>query len=173
MLTNTAAMTIERETSYSSFFNNAEGLKAINFSSKKSSATSSVVMAVFQVPSKSGTSEISVINALARYRRELLNYSTLTENWDGYGAEPIPETTIQNAFQFLKTLPPYVMPSRIAPSGDGEINIIWDSQETYADFGINNDGTYSFFLESGENKIYGDDIPVETPLSAEVLELLN
>jgi hypothetical protein len=48
-----------------------------------------------------------------------------TEDWDGYGAEPITKATVDAARAFKRLLPMDIDPPDIAPGGDGTIGFEW------------------------------------------------
>lgn len=64
--------------------------------------------------------------------RELLSIWTncRTPNWDGYGASPVTEKTVQNAVTFLEALPlGWPLPS-IGSEPDGHITLEWYQNPT-------------------------------------------
>ena len=47
------------------------------------------------------------------------------ENWDGYGAAPISESTLWNTILIIRLLPENFMLPEIAPEPDGSISLDW------------------------------------------------
>lgn len=74
------------------------------------------------------------VDVYSEIRHELLSYSSLTTNWDGYEAVKPPEENIQNVKLFLSLLTfldmDIVVPN-IMLSGAGDISLYWELDEKY------------------------------------------
>ena len=70
----------------------------------------------------------------------------LGENWDGYGALPIDQITIENARNFIQRLSPRLPLPEISPNPNGTISMEWTSSGALAhlEFGLTK---FSFFLK--------------------------
>lgn len=52
--------------------------------------------------------------------------NSLVENWDGYGASPVSNQTLKEAFKFISLLPSSLpVPEEISADPDGEISMEW------------------------------------------------
>lgn len=75
-------------------------------------------------------------------KEKIEGFKSLGRNWDGDGAEEIPESAIETSLKFLKLI--YQLPEgnvtmNVAPSPDGEIVFYWNCNDFYAE--INFGGT--------------------------------
>lgn len=108
-----------------------------------------------------------------RLIEEINNFSNLGAGWDGYNAEVPAKETIADAIKLIKLLPDDKLPSRVGVSNDGEISLLWEKSELFADFGLMGDGTYTYFIENKKRKLYGDEIPLTNSIPVQALELLG
>ncbi len=104
---------------------------------------------------------------------QIFKFAQLEENWDGYGGVVPNDSTIGDAVSLLKGVPRNNPPSRVGLSGDGEISLIWESDNFYADFGVMGDGNYSYFMELNKKKLYGDDLLISDGFPSEVIKLFK
>ena len=54
-----------------------------------------------------------------------LTYECAMPDWDGYGANPIDLTSLQNAENFIRALPEGIRTPECAPEPDGSISLDW------------------------------------------------
>ena len=88
-----------------------------------------------------------------------------SQNWDGYGAEPIGEVTYQNAKYFLELFPDDIPTPDICPEPSGDIGFEWRKRKgrTFI-VGVDKEKTLSYAgLYDGEEvtgtESLGDNIP--------------
>ncbi len=89
----------------------------------------------------------------------------VSENWDGYGAQPVDLNSFNEAERFIRALPTTVREPEIAVDPDGEISLEWylEPRKVFSiSIGKRNEITYAGLY--GPNKTYGreyfdDEIP--------------
>ena len=87
-------------------------------------------------------------------KEAILMNKYLEQGWDGYSAEVINHSSIEQALTFLDILPLDVRLPRAMPEPEGEVSLYWrvlyDSQ-SYAEICFDKDvqGTYFGFLKDG------------------------
>lgn len=84
------------------------------------------------------------------------------------------EAAFQDAGKFTERLPGSMrVRPHISLADDGEVNFSWSQDAIQIDLGFYGTGTFSFFArDSSGNEWFGDDIPVQSPLPAELRILL-
>jgi hypothetical protein len=90
-----------------------------------------------------------------------------SENWDGYGAQPVDPDSFIEAERFIQALPTTVREPEVAVDPDGEISLEWhlEPRKVFSvSIGKRNEITYAGLY--GPNKAYGreyfgDEIPKE------------
>ncbi len=88
-----------------------------------------------------------------------------SENWDGYGAQPVDPESFNEAERFIRALPTTVREPGVAVDPDGEISLEWyfEPRKVFSvSIGKRNEITYAGLY--GLNKTYGreyfdDEIP--------------
>jgi hypothetical protein len=89
----------------------------------------------------------------------------ISENWDGYGAQPVDPNSFNEAERFIRALPTTIPEPEIAVDPDGEISLEWylEPRKVFSvSIGKRNEITYAGLY--GLNKTYGreyfgDEIP--------------
>ncbi len=89
----------------------------------------------------------------------------VSENWDGYGAQPVDPNSFNEAERFIRALPTTVRKPEVAVDPDGEISLEWylEARKVFSvSIGKRNEITYAGLY--GLNKTYGreyfdDEIP--------------
>ena len=89
----------------------------------------------------------------------------ISENWDGYGAQPVDPNSFNEAERFIRALPTTVREPEVAVDPDGEISLEWyfEPRKVFSvSIGKRNEITYAGLY--GPNKTYGreyfdDEIP--------------
>lgn len=71
----------------------------------------------------------------------------LPENWDGYGADQIDSSCIENTKHVLSMLPNYVPSPEIYPNPNGTITMDWGTNDKSLSIEIGNNN-FSSFLET-------------------------
>lgn len=85
---------------------------------------------------------------LSEIENRLRGFSELGENWDSYGAKPIDEKIVKQAFQtLLNSDLNKIKKPRAVPRKDGGINFEWDFDNCFLSIEIRNDGNYYFFFD--------------------------
>lgn len=82
------------------------------------------------------------LNHYDELKEKIVSFSSLGQNWDGDGAEEIPESAIEASLKFLEVVYQFLNgsePTSVAPSPDGEVVLYWDCCNGYAE--VNFDGT--------------------------------
>lgn len=65
-------------------------------------------------------------------------------------------------------------PPVVSLTDDGEINLLWQTDDLYLDIGFIGDRTYTFFGKTKDGRTFlGDDVHISNPLQAELLALLR
>ena len=59
-------------------------------------------------------------------QERLEKYTKFEEDWDGYGAHPIQQQTVERTLEIIKEI--RIRPSWTAPASDGSILLSWDYQ---------------------------------------------
>jgi hypothetical protein len=77
-------------------------------------------------------------------------------NWDGEGAEPIPEAAFREAREFLRKLPSWMPLPEIVPEPDGYLGLEWYTNKwlLYV-VSFNGQGVLSCSGLVGQERIYG------------------
>ncbi|KKM06901.1 hypothetical protein LCGC14_1739320 [marine sediment metagenome] len=109
----------------------------------------------------------SVIIGANESLQELYNLweECVSENWDGYGAQPVDPNSFNEAERFIRALPTTVRKPEVAVDPDGEISLEWylEARKVFSvSIGKRNEITYAGLY--GLNKTYGreyfdDEIP--------------
>lgn len=147
---------------------NNDVVKVIN----KLTNSTDVVKLKEQMPAAAGTSRKIDNFELRALLDKIESFGELIENWDGFGSIKPDTSAIEDAARLAKMLEKGYFPDRAGISGDGEISLIWESGDLFADFGVTGDGTYSYFIKRDKNKLYGDEISLEEGFPEEALSLL-
>ncbi|MFE8073278.1 hypothetical protein QQM79_19645 [Marinobacteraceae bacterium S3BR75-40.1] len=104
---------------------------------------------------------------------KIFSFSKMQQNWDGYDGHPPSRKTIEDAITLLKKISKYSLPTRAGLSSDGEVSLIWETEDIFADFGVEGDKTYSYFVETKNNKFYGDEISIDLDIPKNVADALK
>ncbi len=109
----------------------------------------------------------SVIISANESLQELYNLwgECSSENWDGYGAQPVDPDSFNEAERFIRALPTTIREPEVAVDPDGEISLEWyfEPRKVFSvSIGKRNEITYAGLY--GLNKTYGreyfdDEIP--------------
>ena len=77
-----------------------------------------------------------------RFLKELESFYILEENWDGDGANAIPEVAIDQAKKFLSEIlhGHFIQPTGVAASPEGEVLIFWRNDDEYIEANFFEDG---------------------------------
>ena len=100
----------------------------------------------------------SVIISANESMQELYNLleECSTENWDGYGAQPIDPDSFSEAERFIRALPTTISKPEVAVDPDGEISLEWyfEPRKVFSvSIGKRNEIKYAGLY--GLNKTYG------------------
>ncbi|MEA3421122.1 MAG: hypothetical protein U9Q97_05535 [Acidobacteriota bacterium] len=100
----------------------------------------------------------SVIISANESMQELYNLleECSTENWDGYGAQPIDPDSFNEAERFIRALPTTISKPEVAVDPDGEISLEWyfEPRKVFSvSIGKRNEIKYAGLY--GLNKTYG------------------
>jgi hypothetical protein len=100
---------------------------------------------------------------LASVRTTLEEFVDLPDDWDDLGAAAPDEAAASYATDFLESIGPFGnrLPTRIYPSPSGEIGLVWDRHEAFADLTFAADGTINFYLKSAT----GEEVLSDGPTS--------
>ncbi|HOW51814.1 MAG TPA: hypothetical protein PLV42_07205 [bacterium] len=80
-------------------------------------------------------------------------------NWDGYGAQPVGRETIEQAWKFLKAIPPQLPRPSIGVESDGHITFEWYRSPRYViSISVSSDGRIYFASLMGNKTQRGRDI---------------
>jgi hypothetical protein len=105
---------------------------------------------------------------------QLIEYLNLKEDWDGYGGVVPSEKTVNEAIQFVKTLPEIMPLPEPMIAGSGAIGLYWDEKGIYAEIGFEGDGTFWCYAENAQRDEAGQDsILIGEPLPDDFLNLLE
>ena len=79
-----------------------------------------------------------------------------SENWDGYGAEPLSEIAAEMAADFIRALPENIPLPGFAPDPDGSISLDWNGPRYHVfSLGIGTSNRLPYAWLDGANKGYG------------------
>ena len=145
----------------------------IRLSGGNGNSSNDVVRMGLSLKPVTGTSDKVDNELVSKFIQTLAGYQSLKDDWDGYGGVTPTPQTIQDAIKLVKKLPLDALPTRVGVSNDGEISIIWDKGELFADFGVIGDSEYCYFIKSGKQKLYGDELSLSDFIPKEVINLLR
>lgn len=93
-----------------------------------------------------------------RLRRELENIrqECFTPDWDGYGAKPVNETSIQYVLRFLNNLSSGISYPELAPEPTGDLTMVWRKKGYHLIVGIDVSGQIAWGGTSPKGHVYGD-----------------
>lgn len=95
------------------------------------------------------------------------------KGWDGYDAQPILRSTIQNAIIFLETLPLGIEPPTIGADTDGSITLEWyRASERVISISIDSEGWMYFAAIIGTKKRHGVDYAL-SGVSDDILKIIS
>lgn len=110
-------------------------------------------------------------------RSELLGYTSLSENWDGYTAETPEKNHVELAYNLLRAVYELGLPMpRPQINSDGEISLYWRDEFRYLEISVESDDTTSFYSKHRITKFdqFFDDLPaVIGHEAAEKIALIN
>lgn len=92
------------------------------------------------------------IFSLPREVQRLRGFTSLTPDWDSYGAEPIAPTAIAAAEKLLlRVVRTFgIRPDIVAPLATGGVHLEWSGEEAEIDVWANPNGTYSYLFTKGD-----------------------
>ncbi len=104
----------------------------------------------------------------------LAELRSLPEEQRWPGADWPTEEAFQDGRRFTERLPvPLKAAPHISLADDGEVNFAWSQNGMWVDLGFYGTGTLSFYARDKDGKeLFGDDIPVMSPLPYELRALL-
>ena len=77
-------------------------------------------------------------------------------NWDGYGALPVVQDTLRNAYQFLESLPTDIPAPSIGAEPDGDLSLEWHrSPRRTMSVSVSADAGIHYAALVGANRSYG------------------
>ena len=91
---------------------------------------------------------------LATKVKSLLN---LTYGWDGKDAEPLSNSTINEALKFIELLDLDTPMPHIAPASDGELAFSWKDMASYLEISFYGEGVLYWFFKSEEKSVTDDE----------------
>jgi hypothetical protein len=106
-----------------------------------------------------------------KIEEELARYEGLVDDWDDAGGVPPSETALNTAKAFFRwTSAMGVKPQRSYASPGGDVGLVWERDDGYADVSFFDDGTVSFYIRSrtgneeahSEQRMPISDVPLET-----------
>ncbi len=105
-----------------------------------------------EVAYKHITNNHFVYTAKAKNLAKLERISLLGDNWNGYGAAPLPDSTIFSAKNLIRNL--FFQPE-IFPTPDGTIQIEYEKDNgDYLEFQFDGEGTCEVFKSTDNNEEY-------------------
>jgi len=101
----------------------------------------------------------------------------IMESWDEEEDLHPNEMSITQAVKFMELLPEKIKKPHLShrPYGDEEVAFYWVFDGFYMELDVYPDGTYGYLARTDgwKKEIYGNDIPIETPLPEEIIEWLK
>lgn len=90
---------------------------------------------------------------------------SLAPNWNDYGGVVPSVAAVSDARQFYHLLPADAATPAVEPSGDGEVNLVWRTAESYLEVGFYGDGVMSYYGKIRGEELLGDlePLPAELP----------
>ena len=131
--------------------------------------------ALFRCPAATGyPAEITWRPVILPLLERLAELRWLPEDMRWSGADWPAEQAFLDAVSFTERLPvPLVAKPHISLADDGEVNFSWSQDSIQIDLGFYGTGTFSFYArDKTGNEWFGDDVPVQSPLPAELRILL-
>ena len=107
--------------------------------------------------------------AIKSLAKRISSFGELKQDWDGYNGEIPKPSAIIDAIALVKMFPESELPERTGISSDGEISLFWEKKDLFADFGVDGDGTFTYFIKKSHKKYYGDNISLSCGIPAEAL----
>lgn len=112
-----------------------------------------------------GQSAEALQQAVFELKAKIISFKSLEQNWDGDGAEAIPESAIDASLKFSERICQFSRrnePVSVAPSPDGEIAFYWNHCNGYAE--VNFAGKRAVTLcwtdESEEMQLIEEDVSI-------------
>ena len=113
---------------------------------------------------------------LARLEEELTGYEQLSNDWDDAGAEAPSQQAIDLARSVLD-MSPFLgaVPVRSYVTAEGEVGLVWERGGGYADIGIFEDGSVSYYVRSasGKREMYSDQRVSLSELGPEIWSIVS
>lgn len=80
-------------------------------------------------------------------------------DWDGFGAEPVTEDVLRNAYLFLESLPRGLPDPSLGAEPDGQLTLEWHKSacRTFS-VSVSPDGELHYAALIGPNKSYGTEV---------------
>jgi hypothetical protein len=107
---------------------------------------------------------------------ELSAYEELPDDWNDSGAESPPRAAIDLARAVVRQSPFMgAIPVRAYVTAAGEVGLVWERGGGYADIGLFDDGTVSYYARSadGLREVYSDQRVPLSELDPEVWSILS
>jgi len=89
--------------------------------------------------------------------QRILEIEKLEANWDGYGAEPICASCIENARTIVELLPPFAMSPDLFPNPNGTITLEWENAHGTLSIEVGETSISGFFDTDTEPLFYQED----------------
>ncbi len=122
-------------------------------------------------------SEISIpykTDLYSELQSELLNYSFLEEDWDGYEAIKPPVKNIEDVKLFISILKFLdIETPNIMLSCAGDISLYWELNEKYMELNFNGTDKYSYLIEENSLFFGKDNINISDDFPNEVESFVN
>ena len=101
--------------------------------------------------------EFHIDSKYNKLKKEIEQYASFEENWNGYGAKSIGLQAINSAKSFLALLEnDNIKIPTIFPRTYGAIGFYWQLKDDYIEATIHENGKVSFFSDV-KNSVYGED----------------
>lgn len=102
-----------------------------------------------------------------KIEKEVKTFLDLQDDWDGYGAKPMPDIVVEHALIFISILREEKMPLPIIfPRTTEEVAFFWEDENNYIEISIG-ENNLSYFFETNE-QVFGEEnlVITEVPLKA-------
>lgn len=111
--------------------------------------------------------------SLEKLIRQVYEYLDLKDDWDGYGGIVPTQKTVDNAIQWLKTMPELIPFPEPMLAGSGAIGFYWEDKGIYAEIGFTGDDSFWCYAEDTQGNEVGEDvIRIGDELPPELLKML-
>lgn len=104
---------------------------------------------------------------------KIVEYLSLSDDWDGYGGKAANLATVMDTFDFLKRYPSTFPTPKPMIGGSGAIGLYWEDNACYASIEFDGSGCYCYIADRPGDSCRGERVPVSDALPRQLSEVLS